>query len=366
VGVIHLGRGHPSSTLLPDALLRATLATLDPARSLAALQYRGAALDTDFRTALAAFLTDRYRHPVTPAEVLPTSGISLTLGMVCQVFAPAGATVVCSDPTYFHATSVLHTAGMKLHPVPVDGEGMVVDALEDALRAGLRPALVYCIPAFHNPAGVCLSPARAEKLVDLAVAYDFRVVADEPYTLLHFGPTPPPCLMAFDQGRGRVIGLGSFSKLLAPGLRVGWLHAHPALIEAFCTHGTLRSGGGLNPWMAAAVTTLMENGALSDNVDHLRATLSARMHALTDALRSQLPDCTFHTPEGGYFLWASLPGPVVEGAGVTFLSGQRCSPAGGCGDRARLSVSLYDAEVLQEGIARLARSYRISRTSSEQ
>lgn len=361
--MIHLGKGHPSPALLPDDLLRRAIAELSPARSLAALQYRGAAQDADFRSALAAFLTDRYRHRVTPAEVLPTSGISLTLAMACQVFAPAGATVVCGDPTYFLATAILKTAGMSLHAVPVDGQGMVVDALEAALLGGLRPALVYCIPAYHNPTGACLSLERAEKLVELADRYGFRILADEPYTLLHYGPTPPPCLMSLDRGRGRVIGLGSFSKLLAPGLRIGWLHAHPALIEAFCAHGTLRSGGGLNPWLSAAVTALMESGALGANIDRLRATLSARMDALTGALESHLPGCTFQRPGGGYFLWASLPGPTPEG--VEVLPGSRCSPSGGCGDRARLSVSLYEAPVLREAVSRLA-DYRISSTSSGQ
>ena len=354
MGVIHLGSGHPSPGLLPDALLRQAIAGLDPARSLAALQYRGAALDFDFRHALAAFLTVRYGHPVTAGEVLPTSGISLTLGMVCQIFAPSGAVVVCGDPTYFHATSVLQTAGMTLVGMPVDGRGMVVDALEAALRQGLKPALIYCIPAFHNPAGVCLDPARAEKLVDLAVRYDFRIIADEPYTLLHYGEQPPPCLMASDRGRGRVIGLGSFSKLLAPGLRVGWIHAHPTLIEMFCTHGTLRSGGGLNPWMGAAVTALMEQGVLSRHVDHLRATFSARMHALTGALRTELPDADFAVPDGGYFLWVRLPGSIPEDVRVTVLPGHRCSLSGGCGDRVRLSVSLHEVAVLVEGVRRLS------------
>ena len=356
VGVIHLGKGHPSPSLLPDAMLRQAVAGLTPARSLAALQYRGAAQDSDFRSALAAFLTDRYGHRVTPAEVLPTSGISLTLSMVCQVFAAAGDTVVCGDPTYFLATAILKTAGMVLHTVPVDAQGMVVEALEVALRSGLRPALVCCIPAYHNPAGVCLSPERAEKLVDLAETYDFRILADEPYSLLHYGPVPPPCLMSRDRGRGRVIGLGSFSKLLAPGLRVGWLHAHPALIEAFCAHGTLRSGGGLNSWMSAAVTTLMEDGILGEHVDRLRSTLSARMDVLTASLHTQLPDCTFQRPSGGYFLWARLPGPTPEGVAV--LSGHRCSPSGGCREQARLSVSLYDAPVLREAVSRLATTAR--------
>lgn len=349
---IHLGKGHPSPALLPAAMLQQTIAELEPGRSKAALQYRGAALDVDFRQSLAAFLTRRYRHPVPAATVLPTSGISLTLGMVCQVFAQPGDVVVCGDPTYFLARSILKTAGMRLVSVPVDDHGLDVAALESQLVAGLRPRLVYCIPAFQNPAGVCLAPERARQLVSLAQAYDFHIIADEPYTLLHFGPEPPPCMMSVDKGQGRVISLGSVSKLLAPGLRVGWLHAQPSLIERFCQHGTLRSGGGLNPWMSAAVSVLLEDGRLEANIDHLREVYGRRMVALAAAVRAAFPSVKFTEPQGGYFLWAPLPLPVS--AGVTVLPGHRCSPGEGGAGHVRLSVSLYESSRLVEGVRRLA------------
>ena len=348
---IHLGKGHPSPSLLPAALLQQTIAGLEPDRSRAALQYRGAALDVDFRQSLAAFLTRRYRHPVSADSVLPTSGISLTLGMVCQVFAQPGDVVVCGDPTYFLATAILKTAGLRLVSVPVDAHGLDVAALEAQLAAGLRPRLVYCIPAFHNPAGICLAPERARQLVALAQAYDFRIIADEPYTLLHFGPDPPPCMMSVDGGLGRVISLGSVSKLLAPGLRVGWLHAHPSLIERFCQHGTLRSGGGLNPWMAAAVSVLIADGRLEENIDHLRVVYRQRMVALVGAVRDVFPEARFTAPQGGYFLWAPLPLPLVDE--VSVLPGRRCSPSGESG-HVRLSVSLYESARLVEGVRRLA------------
>lgn len=349
---IHLGKGHPSASLLPTALLQRTLAALEPRRSTAALQYRGASQDVEFRAALATFLTQRYRHPVQASSVLPTSGISLTLGMVCQIFAQPGDVVVCGDPTYFLAAAILETAGMRLVSVPVDAGGLNVAALEARLVAGLRPRLVYCIPAFQNPTGSCLTPARARRLVALAQAYDFRIVADEPYTLLHFGPEPPLCMMSVDGGQGRVISLGSFSKLLAPGLRVGWLHAHPALIERFSHHGTLRSGGGLNPWLSAAVSVLLTDGQLAGNIDRLRAVYSRRMQALSGAVRAAFPAAEFHEPQGGYFLWAPLPLPAVDG--VTVLAGHRCSPGGGSVGHVRLSVSLYEPAQLVEGVRRLA------------
>src|SRR5690606_15343547 len=101
---------------------------------------------------------------------------------------------------------------------------------------------VYCMPSFHNPMGVCLAPERARRLVELAERHDFVVVADEPYVMLGFDPTPPPCMMRYDEGRGRVLSLGTFSKILGPGLRLGWVHAAEPLVERWSGHGALRSG----------------------------------------------------------------------------------------------------------------------------
>ena len=206
---------------------------------------------------------------------------------------------------------------------------------------------------FPNDLALLCTPTPDDEL-----AYWGGFCFPQPYTLLHYGAQPPPCLMSFDRGRGRVIGLGSFSKLLAPGLRVGWLHAHPRLVEAFARHGTLRSGGALNPWLTAAVTTLIEQGRLAENIDHLRATFARRMTALVAALRAALPGITLSVPGGGYFLWVPLPGLPPAGADVTVLDGRRCSPSGGCAGSARLSVSLYDAPTLEEGVRRLAAQVR--------
>ncbi|MCA9700951.1 MAG: PLP-dependent aminotransferase family protein, partial [Myxococcales bacterium] len=223
-GVINLGLGQPSPRLLPlAAMATAAHAQLDGGDPLI-LQY-GAMLGYEgFRRSLAGFLQREYGHAVEADALMVTGGISSALSLVSQVFARPGATVICEDPTYFLAHGVFASAGLQVRGVPVDAGGLRVDILQSLLAEGLRPAFVYCIPAYQNPSGACLDPARAEALLALAERYDFVVIADEPYVMLHYGSgdsedgAGPGSLIHHDHGRGRVLSLGSFSKILAPGL----------------------------------------------------------------------------------------------------------------------------------------------------
>ncbi|WP_428261855.1 PLP-dependent aminotransferase family protein [Haliangium sp.] len=365
--ILHLGRGQPSPSLLAADAIRAAVAALSEDRMSAALAYGANGGPMDLRQALAEFLSERYRTPVAARELALGGSISLALALVCQLFTRTGDVVVCEDPTYFHAHSIFATAGVELRGIPIDADGLRVDLLERALAEDeLRPALVYCIPSFHNPTAVTLAPARARRLVELADVYDFLIVADEPYPLLHFDPAPPPCMMSYDRGRARVLALGSLSKLLAPGLRTGWVHAHPSLIERFVGHGSIVSGGGLNPFTGAILHRLLDRGALGDHVDHLRAVYSRRAQALGEAVRGALPECHFRSPRGGYFLWLALaPGSdstaLFERArahGVLFTPGPRCAVSRDLRGFVRLSFAYYDEGDLGRGVERLAQLLR--------
>lgn len=360
---INLGLGQPSPSLLPLALVHEAAATrLGPGADPLVLQYGSIAGPESFRRVLAAVLTRRYRHPVSAAQLLVTGGISSALAFASQLFARAGQAVVCSDPTYFLAKGIFESQGLPVMGVPVDAGGMQVSVLEQRLAAGLRPAFVYCMPSFHNPMGVCLAPERARRLVELAERHDFLVVADEPYVMLHFGDEPPACMMAYDEGRGRVLSLGSFSKILGPGLRLGWVHAAEGLIERFSQHGALRSGGGLNPVIASIVEGVIESGGLDRNIEHLRATLGARAKVLWEALRRHLPECSVAEPQGGYFVWVPLPAGADanalleqgEAAGVKFTPGSRCAVERDLRGFVRLSFAFYEPAELERGMERLA------------
>jgi len=280
---------------------------------------------------------------------------------VSQVLAGAGDRVLCGDPTYFLAHGIFATHRLNVEGVPVDDEGLDVEALEKRLEEG-PVAFVYCIPSFQNPRGVSLSAERARRLVELAERHEFTIVADEPYNLLHFGPQPT-CLMAYDEGRGRVLSLGSFSKILGPGLRLGWIHAAPPLRQRFLSHGTIRSGGCLNPLVARIVQGPLEDGTLVRHVTHLRDVLGARSSRLSKALDEA--GLAHQRPQGGYFTWVDMgegtdTAELLERAkadfGVGFCPGQRCAVDADLRRFLRLSFAFYDEDELVSGVDRLTRA----------
>lgn len=362
--VINFGLGQPSPSLLPlDAVASAARDSLvgDPLM----LQYGTRAGYAGFREALGRFLTEGYGHPVTAEELAVTGGTSLALSLVSQIFGDPARPVVCSDPTYFLAAGIFATQGLSIVGVPADADGLIVDELAARLASGLSPAFVYCIPAFHNPCGVTLAPERARRLVDLADRYDFLIVADEPYPLLHFG-TAPPCMMTFDEGRGRVLSLGTMSKILAPGLRLGWAHASPPLLARLMDHGALRSGGCLNPVVARIVHGTLDSGFLQTHIAELRTTLATRAQAMVHALESAL-EVALPMPGGGYFVWLDLGegvdtqkllGRCRAEHRVGFTPGARCAIDRDLRSCLRLSFSFYDVPEIERGIAALAQGIR--------
>lgn len=363
-GEINLGLGQPSPRLLPLHLLRDAAA-----RQLAAgadplvLQYGAIQGPVGFRTALAGLLERRTGVHADASQLAVTGGTSSALSFVAQLFARPGATVVCSDPTYFLAHGIFEGQGLQTFGIPLDHHGLRVDVLEDALVAGkVRPAFVYAIPSFHNPTGVTLSADRASHLVQLAELYDFIVVADEPYPMLRGDGPTPPVMMSYDGGSERVLSLGSFSKILGPGLRLGWLHAAPGLVQRFCEHGALRSGGGLNPVITSLVHDLIASGELERHIDALRAVFTERRQALREALHEAFPDLEFTVEDGGYFVWLRFPEPIdtdallenAESFGVRFTPGNRCAVSTDLRRCLRLSFAFYEPHELREGVARLA------------
>lgn len=364
-GVINLGLGQPSPRLLPlDEIARAAQAQLSGSGDPLVLQYGALLGDPEFRSSLARFLTDEYGHSVAAEQLMVTAGTSSALTFVSQTFARPGDTIVCEDPTYFLAAGVFANAGLNVRGVPIDEHGIDLDALARLLDDGLRPAFVYVIPTFQNPTGACLDDARARTLVDLAQRHDFLIIADEPYSALRQTEARPGSLMRHDQSRARVLSLGSFSKLLGPGLRLGWAHAEPSLIERLSMHGALRSGGCVNPVIANIVQHTIDSGFLTTHVEQLRQVYRARTQALVAALHERLPDARFWTPTGGYFCWVDLGSYLGAGidsdallqraTDVRFIPGHRCAIERDLASFVRLSFSFYEANELVEGVDRLA------------
>ena len=358
-GFIDLGIGDPDFSLLPLALLRRSAKKRLAQTDSHFLQYGLEQGDPALRHPLAGFLSHSYGFPVQPENLFITSGISGGLDLICSLYTHTGDTIFVEEPSYFLALQIFRDHYLKIEPIPTDSDGLVIEALEKKL-AEVIPAFIYIIPTYQNPTGQTLSPARREKLIALSRERRLLVLADEVYHLLSYRGDPPRPLSSDPEARD-VLSLGSFSKILAPGLRLGWIQAHTDHIRRLASSGLLESGGGMNPFTSAIVGEVVTNGALEKNLAHLKATYGARVEAMAQHLKSHLPELAYDIPQGGYFFWVRFPGGVdaeallrlAEPYQVSFRPGPRFSSRGGMRDYARLSFSFYEPAETEEGLIRL-------------
>ena len=364
-GTINFSVGQPSADLLPLALLENASARYFKGAQPLELNYGERQGDLRFRTALAAFLNASPGCSATPQSLLLSGGISQALDFLCGIFTCPGDTVFVEEPSYPYSFQIFRDHGLNLVPVPLDANGMDLAQFEQLLAAH-RPKLVYTIPSFHNPTGRTLDQGRRERLVALSREYGFIIVADEVYQLLYHGAPPPPSFGTLVE-QGNVFSLGSFSKILAPGLRLGWIQAGDELMRRLCASGALVSGGNFNRFTSHLVSGIMETGELAGFVTQLRSSYAARAGAMHQALRRHLDGiATWQKPQGGYFFWLDLPEgadaadyeAAARKAGTGYLRGAACTTAGGLKQCLRLSFAHYPVPDIQEGIARLGQAMR--------
>ena len=364
-GFIDLGIGHPSLELLPTNLLA------DAARhrlhngDAELLQYGAERGDAFFRVELNRFLAQHYGMELAAEELFITCGASQSLDLLCHAYTKPGDTIFAEEPSYFLGLDIFRDHGLNVIGIPIDAQGIRVDLLAEQL-AHTSPIFLYTIPTYHNPASVTLSAERREALVRLSEAHNFLIVADEVYHLLNFQPPlPPPPLIHYDT-QGTVLSLGSFSKILAPGLRLGWIQSEPRLVDPLINSGLMLSGGGLNPFTSGIVRSILELDLLEKNLADLKSVYRSRATALAAALQQQIPEAKFSAPAGGFFIWLQLPDGVdaytleerAEDACVRVKLGSRFSSQDGLANFIRLSFSFYDIPQLVEGVKRLAKAIR--------
>ncbi len=364
-GFIDLGSGQPGPGLLPLALMEKAAADRLGRGDASLLAYGYEQGDGYFRIALAKFLSARYAVPVDERQLFVTAGASLGLHLICALFCRPGDVIFVEEPTYFLALRIFADHGLEVMRLPMDQDGLIIEALEEKLAIH-KPVFLYTIPSFHNPASVTLSAARRDKLVQLSREHQFLIVADEVYHLLSYGGEIPPPLGGY-AGGGTVLSLGSFSKILAPGLRLGWIQAAPALLERFVKSGLLDSGGGLNPFTSALVGSAIELGLQQEHLEHLKKVYARRMNCLQAALREHLPaSVRFEQPQGGFFIWLRFDRgvdtekllPICRSCDVAFLPGAKFSGSRRLSHCARLGISYFEAEQLEEGARRLGKAFK--------
>ena len=323
-----------------------------------------AALERDGTTVLSYGSSSGYgplrdwiaeRHGIDPGRVLVTNG-SLQ-GMVFLAERFAGERVLVEAPTYDRPLKILAARGVEATPVAMDDEGLDVDALAQALESGRKPAFLYTIPTFQNPSGRTLSTERRHRLAELAREHELLVLEDDPYGLVRFDGEAPPTLFELEGGNN-VAYSSSFSKTIAPGLRVGYFvlpesleHELEALaISTYITPVLLGQ---------ATVFEFLRRGSFEPNLERVTMLLRARRDAMLDALDRELPDARWSRPQGGYFIWLELPEGADAGAlldrataaGVTFVPG---ADFGGAPNTARLAFSFVSLDEIGEGVRRLA------------
>ena len=376
-GVIDLGIGQPQNEILPLELFSAALAKAARERQSYPLQYGIERGDGYLRAALSEFLTEQQALTGTPASqvdpdlILVTNGNSQAIDLCCAAFTRPGDVVLVEEPTYFLALKIFRDHGLTVVGVPVDGDGLRMDALEEAL-ARYRPAFLYTIPAGHNPTGVTLPEDRRRRLVELAAEHGVLVLADEVYHLLRYpgpdgGAAPPgPAPLAAQLDSGVVLSLNTFSKILAPGLRLGWVQAAEPLLARLEGRGQLVSGGGLNPFSAAIVATLLADGSAAQYLAGLRATFAERIAVMDEALRAHLPaQVSYRRPDAGYFFWLRFPDgvdtaealPRARALGSGFQPGRAFSTTGGLPEYLRLSFAYYAAPDLRAAVETLGKVF---------
>ena len=295
------------------------------------------------------------RHGVEPGRVLVTNGSLQGIVFLAERFA--GERVLVEAPTYDRPLKILVGAGVEVSAVAMDDEGLELDVLDEALGSGDKPAFLYTIPTFQNPSGRTLTTERRRRLIELARAHDLLVLEDDPYGLVRFEGEAPPTLFELDGGE-RVIYSSSFSKTIAPGLRVGYFVLPEGLereLEA------LAVATYITPVLLgqATVFEFLRRGNLEPNLERIRPLLAARRDAMLQSLERELPGARWSRPEGGYFIWLELPEDVDAGGllaragsgGVTFVPG---TDFGGTPNTARLAFSFVSPDEIREGVRRLA------------
>lgn len=303
--IISFAGGMPAPEVFPVKAIRSAMDKVMDQHGQTALQYG----PTDGYLPLREKIAARHNKEgiaCTPGDILMISGSQQGLDLAGKIFLDPGDLVVCENPTYTAALSAFRTYECDFLPIETDDSGMIMEDLERKLAENPRAKLIYVIPSFQNPTGRTWSLERRKGLLELAERYDLPIVEDNPYGDLRYEGESVPTLKSMDQG-GRVAYMGSFSKVLSPGIRLGWIVASPSVLEKF---NTAKQGADLqaSTVMQLVVNQYLEDNDLDENIRNLRQLYKSRRDLMLGLLESEFPKGAVWTrPEGGLFIWVTLP-----------------------------------------------------------
>ena len=357
-GVISLAGGYPSPDMFPlDDLKQAAVEVIDEFKS-AATQYSFSMGIPLLREAIAERET-RLGSPTKISNVLITSGSQQGIDICARAFLEPGDYIVTENPTYVGALQAFNYYQINYAPVEMDRDGMLVDQVEDAIKK-FNPKLVYTVSTFQNPTGVTMSDKRKRALIELCIKHNIPLVDDNPYGEIRFAGEHLATMK--DLGGDAVISLGTFSKLIAPGLRIGWMNGPEKIVTIF---EKVKQGTDLhsNTYTQYIIHNYIRSGKLDSHIQEIVKSYGAKRNLMLQEMEKHFPDgITWTNPEGGLFLWVELPkgmsaSKLLEKAveqKVTYVYGRPFFPDGTGDNTLRLNFSNASHEQISEAIRRLA------------
>ena len=366
-GIISFAGGFPDSAMFDVEGIREAAAKALSEEPGAALQYGATEGYNPLREQLAAFMASK-GVTVAPDGLIVTTGSQQALDLIGKTLVSPGDKVIVEAPTFLATIQCFRLYGAHVIGAPIDADGVQVDALEQ-LIAEHKPKFVYLIPTFGNPSGATLSLARRKRILELAVRTRTVVVEDDPYGDLYFGAAPPPSLMSLSAqvpgSRDWLVHCGSLSKVLSPGLRVGWMIA-PAELLAKATMCKQFSDAHTSTFAQATAAQYLKAGRMPATLAHVRQVYAGRAQAMGESLKRELGDAiAFTQPGGGLFFWARLTGANGKlkdanefakraiDKGVAFVPGAPFFATNPDVSTLRLSFATVGEDKIREGVARL-------------
>ncbi len=366
--VISLAGGLPATDCFPVELFEQISSRIARSRCALSLQYGPTEGFADLKEDIAQVMAEEWTQ-VDPERIIVTTGGQQAIDLVSKAFLDPGDVVLAEGPAYAGALTTFVSYQANVVHVPMDNEGLDIEALEELLSRletrGQRPKFFYIVPNFSNPSGVTLSLERRRRLVDLAAERELLLVEDNPYGLLRYDGAIPPTVFSLDRSEN-VIYLGSFSKIISPGIRTGWVVSPTAVYQKLVL-GKQAADLCSSPLNQLFVHEFVAGGMWREYLEQLKRIYLARRNALLRALATEFPKGAVWTrPEGGFFVWATLPGDIDTGdllvkaieENVAFVRGDAFFADGQGTHSMRLNFSYTTEDLIAEGVRRLGRVIR--------